>query len=73
MPSAITVVPESLTPGGRLSPWQEGAEFTFTPLELALAVPVGAFCTWYYTRKHWFANNVLGLAFRWGLGVGLGT
>lgn len=48
-----------------LDPCQEGAEFSFTPLELALAVPAGAFCAWYYAQKHWFANNVLGLAFRY--------
>lgn len=43
---------------------QEGLEFSFTPLELLLAAPTSIFCLWYYRRKHWFANNVLGLAFR---------
>lgn len=26
-------------------------------------MPSGAFCLWYYARRHWVANNVLGLAF----------
>lgn len=43
---------------------QEGLEFSFTPLEMLLALPASLFCLWYYSRKHWFANNVLGLAFR---------
>lgn len=42
---------------------KEGLEFSFTPLELLLAAPTSIFCLWYYRRKHWFANNVLGLAF----------
>lgn len=29
-----------------------------------MALPTSPFCVWYYRRKHWFANNVLGLAFR---------
>jgi hypothetical protein len=49
---------------------QEGADFSFTPLELLVAAPASAFCLWYYRRKHWFANNVLGLAFRWVGGGG---
>ena len=43
---------------------QEGLDFSFTPLEAALALPASAFCLWYDRHKHWFANNVLGLAFR---------
>lgn len=43
---------------------QEGLEFSFTPLELLISLPASAFCIWYYRRKHWFANNLLGLAFR---------
>ncbi|KAG2440716.1 hypothetical protein HXX76_003573 [Chlamydomonas incerta] len=31
--------------------------------ELCLATVSLGFCIWYYVRKHWFANNVLGLAF----------
>lgn len=42
---------------------KEGLDFSFTPLEAALALPASAFCLWYYRHKHWFANNVLGLAF----------
>ncbi|PRW61442.1 signal peptide peptidase-like [Chlorella sorokiniana] len=42
---------------------KEGLEFSFTPLELLLAAPTSLFCLWYYRRKHWFANNMLGLAF----------
>lgn len=42
---------------------KEGLGFSFTPLELLTSIPASAFCVWYYRRKHWFANNVLGLAF----------
>lgn len=45
---------------------QDGLEFSFTPLELLLSAPTSLFCLWYYRRKHWFANNVLGMAFRCG-------
>lgn len=42
---------------------KEGAEFTFTPLEAVLSGPAGGFCYWYWTTKHWMANNALGIAF----------
>ncbi|KAL4459154.1 hypothetical protein ABPG75_014019 [Micractinium tetrahymenae] len=42
---------------------KEGLEFSFTPLDALVALPASPFCVWYYRRKHWFANNVLGLAF----------
>ncbi|GFR51918.1 hypothetical protein Agub_g14402 [Astrephomene gubernaculifera] len=31
--------------------------------ELILATISVGFCGWYYAKKHWFANNMLGLAF----------
>ncbi|GLC40086.1 hypothetical protein PLESTF_000921800 [Pleodorina starrii] len=31
--------------------------------ELILATISFGFCGWYYAKKHWFANNMLGLAF----------
>ncbi|KAG2496809.1 hypothetical protein HYH03_005216 [Edaphochlamys debaryana] len=34
-----------------------------TVSELILAVISLGFCSWYYIKKHWFANNMLGLAF----------
>ena len=43
---------------------------TQEPLDVAATVPemVGgvfslAFCCWYYAKKHWLANNLLGIAF----------
>jgi len=57
-PPAWLALPPSLV----LPP--EGLEFSFTPLGSALAAPTSAFCLWYYLRKHWFANNMLGMAFR---------
>ena len=42
---------------------KEGAEFSFTPLEALLSGPAGGFCYWYWTTKHWMANNALGIAF----------
>lgn len=41
----------------------EGAEISLTPLEILLIIPSSGFCWWYWTQKHWIANNVLGLAF----------
>jgi minor histocompatibility antigen H13 len=41
----------------------DGLDLAFTPLEAALALPAAAFCAWYWTSKHWAANNALGLAF----------
>lgn len=31
--------------------------------ELVCATVSLGFCVWYYAKKHWFANNMLGLAF----------
>ncbi|GAB4813141.1 hypothetical protein N2152v2_000187 [Parachlorella kessleri] len=42
---------------------KEGLDISFTYLEGLIGLAASAFCTWYYTRKHWMANNVLGLAF----------
>lgn len=42
---------------------QDGIELSFTGLELLLSVFTGLFSIWYLKHKHWFANNVLGLAF----------
>ena len=40
------------------------------PIDLSATVPecIGgvlslAFCCWYYAKKHWLANNVLGICF----------
>lgn len=73
--SAVPAAPSLLwrqpliPPAAAPSP-QEGLEFSFTPLEAAVALPASPFCVWYYRRKHWFANNVLGLAFRWVAAAG---
>jgi hypothetical protein len=42
---------------------QDGLEFSFTYLEGVISLGSGAFCVWYYLKKHWLANNMLGLGF----------
>mmetsp|Transcript_8305 Transcript_8305/g.15988 ORF Transcript_8305/g.15988 Transcript_8305/m.15988 type:complete len:389 (-) Transcript_8305:681-1847(-) len=34
-----------------------------TIAEITLSVFSFSFCVWYYVKKHWFANNMLGLSF----------
>eukprot|EP00270_Netrium_digitus_P008788 TRINITY_DN2643_c0_g1_i2.p1 TRINITY_DN2643_c0_g1~~TRINITY_DN2643_c0_g1_i2.p1 ORF type:complete len:357 (+),score=98.05 TRINITY_DN2643_c0_g1_i2:452-1522(+) len=43
--------------------WLRGLEIEFTLAQIVAGIPAAAFCVWYVQRKHWFANNVLGLAF----------
>jgi minor histocompatibility antigen H13 len=38
-------------------------ELEFSMLDVLLMPAAVAFCYWYYQKKHWVANNVLGLAF----------
>jgi minor histocompatibility antigen H13 len=38
-------------------------DVSFTYLELLLSIPAAGFCFFYWNTKHWFANNILGLAF----------
>lgn len=38
-------------------------DVSFTYLEMLLSIPAAGFCFYYWTTKHWFANNILGLAF----------
>lgn len=42
---------------------QDGLEFSFTLLELLLSAGAALFSAWYLRDRHWFASNVLGLAF----------
>ena len=42
---------------------QEPLEISLTTPEIAAAAVSTAFCAWYFLKKHWLANNVLGLAF----------
>ncbi|KAG4963132.1 hypothetical protein JHK82_039800 [Glycine max] len=38
-------------------------EIEFTKSQIVAAIPGTFFCAWYALRKHWLANNILGLAF----------
>ena len=38
-------------------------EISFSTLDVLLAPPAMLFCYWYWQKKHWVANNVLGMAF----------
>ncbi|XP_058785112.1 signal peptide peptidase-like [Vicia villosa] len=44
-------------------PYFRSVEIEFTRSQLVAAVPGAFFCAWYALRKHWLANNILGLAF----------
>ena len=35
----------------------------FTRSQVLSGLPAAAFCVWYVLKKHWLANNTLGLAF----------
>ncbi|KHN10231.1 Minor histocompatibility antigen H13 [Glycine soja] len=38
-------------------------EIEFTKSQVVAGIPGTFFCAWYALRKHWLANNILGLAF----------
>ena len=42
---------------------QDPVEVSLTLPEIAATVLSAGFCIWYFLKKHWLANNVLGLAF----------
>ncbi|CAI5532711.1 unnamed protein product [Closterium sp. Naga37s-1] len=45
------------------APYFKDFEIELTMAQVVAGIPSAAFCVWYVTRKHWFANNALGLAF----------
>ncbi|KAL9234810.1 hypothetical protein vseg_009636 [Gypsophila vaccaria] len=44
-------------------PYFRSVEFEFTRSQVVAAIPGFFFCVWYASKKHWLANNTLGLAF----------
>uniref|UniRef100_K7M6Q2 Signal peptide peptidase n=1 Tax=Glycine max TaxID=3847 RepID=K7M6Q2_SOYBN len=44
-------------------PYFRSLEIEFTKSQIVAAIPGTFFCAWYALRKHWLANNILGLAF----------
>ncbi|KAJ7295215.1 hypothetical protein O6H91_07G028000 [Diphasiastrum complanatum] len=44
-------------------PYFKNVEMEFTKSQLVAGVPGIFFCIWYVLKKHWLANNTLGLAF----------
>lgn len=38
-------------------------EIVFTKSQIIAGIPGTFFCVWYVFKKHWLANNTLGLAF----------
>ena len=38
-------------------------EVEFTKSQVVAGIPGTGFCIWYVMKKHWLANNTLGLAF----------
>ncbi|CAN0878111.1 Signal peptide peptidase [Linum grandiflorum] len=43
--------------------FRSALDVEFTRSQLVAAIPGAFFCAWYAWKKHWLANNVLGLAF----------
>ncbi|XP_047152266.1 signal peptide peptidase-like [Vigna umbellata] len=44
-------------------PYFRSVEIEFTRSQVVAGIPGTFFCAWYALRKHWLANNILGLAF----------
>uniref|UniRef100_A0A9I9CHA4 Signal peptide peptidase n=1 Tax=Cucumis melo TaxID=3656 RepID=A0A9I9CHA4_CUCME len=44
-------------------PYFRALEIEFTRSQVVAAIPGTFFCAWYALKKHWLANNILGLAF----------
>uniref|UniRef100_A0A7C8Z1X1 Uncharacterized protein n=1 Tax=Opuntia streptacantha TaxID=393608 RepID=A0A7C8Z1X1_OPUST len=44
-------------------PYFRSLEVDFTRSQIVAAIPGFFFCVWYASKKHWLANNILGLAF----------
>ncbi|KAI3450029.1 hypothetical protein Pfo_006694 [Paulownia fortunei] len=44
-------------------PYIRSLEVEFTKSQIIAAIPGTFFCAWYASKKHWLANNILGLAF----------
>ncbi|KAK4482445.1 hypothetical protein RD792_009602 [Penstemon davidsonii] len=44
-------------------PYIKALEVEFTKSQVIAAIPGAFFCAWYASKKHWLANNILGLAF----------
>ncbi|CAM6121236.1 unnamed protein product [Calypogeia fissa] len=44
-------------------PYFKKVEVTFTKSQIIAGIPGTFFCVWYVLKKHWLANNTLGLAF----------
>ncbi|ERN07398.1 signal peptide peptidase 1 [Amborella trichopoda] len=44
-------------------PYFHSVGVEFTKSQVVAAIPGTFFCVWYALRKHWLANNILGLAF----------
>ncbi|XP_058724718.1 signal peptide peptidase-like [Vicia villosa] len=44
-------------------PYFKSLDIEFTKSQIIAAIPGTFFCAWYALKKHWLANNTLGLAF----------
>ncbi|KAK4419621.1 Signal peptide peptidase [Sesamum alatum] len=44
-------------------PYIRSLEVEFTKSQIVAGIPGIFFCAWYASKKHWLANNILGLAF----------
>ncbi|KAH7372532.1 hypothetical protein KP509_17G008300 [Ceratopteris richardii] len=44
-------------------PFLQSQGFELSVAEIIAGIPATGFCLWYVLKKHWLANNILGLAF----------
>ncbi|XP_074568522.1 signal peptide peptidase 1-like [Curcuma longa] len=45
------------------APYFHSASLEFTRSQVVASIPGTFFCVWYALKKHWLANNILGIAF----------
>ncbi|XP_064991752.1 signal peptide peptidase 2-like [Musa acuminata AAA Group] len=45
------------------APYFDSASVEFTRSQIVASIPGTFFCLWYALKKHWLANNILGIAF----------
>ncbi|XP_074574989.1 signal peptide peptidase 2-like [Curcuma longa] len=45
------------------APYFHSASLEFTRSQVVASIPGTLFCVWYALKKHWLANNILGIAF----------
>ncbi|KAF7077278.1 hypothetical protein CFC21_081846 [Triticum aestivum] len=65
LPSVKRVLPEGWNDNAIIwrAPYFHSLSVEFTKSQVVASIPGFFFCVWYVMKKHWLANNVLGVAF----------